>query len=224
MTARRARRRPPIAGADGKESIETAVLKATEAVLQARSLDEIAIADILRESGVSRTSFYFYFESKDAVAAALLRQISGEFRDAMTLWVDDSAIPRIDALRKAILETVSVWRTHRGVLRAAYEAPPLTSEIGEVWRSILDDYSQVAAEHIERERAAGRAPAGPDPRSLATVLMGANNQAFYNHMMSDAPDGDFIDTLAHVWATSVYGVQPTQAAVPKRPRKARPRA
>ena len=206
MTARRARRK--VAPTDGTESIEAAVLKATEALLSSQSLDEITVSDILRESGVSRTSFYFYFESKDAVAAALLRKIGDEFRDAMMLWVDDAEVARLESLRRAIRETVRIWRVHRGVLRAAYEAPPLTSEIGQVWHSILDAYSRVAAEHIERARTAARAPAGPEAAALATILMGANNQAFYRHVMSDATDDDFVDTLAHVWATSVYGVQP----------------
>ncbi|WAL68252.1 TetR/AcrR family transcriptional regulator [Amycolatopsis cynarae] len=203
MTTRRDRRRQQ--ASTGTETIEAAVLRATEELLGKQALDEIAVADILAGSGASRTSFYFYFESKDAVAAALLRHIAHDFRAAMALWVGESDQPRLDALRDAVRETVRIWRRHRGVLRAAYEAPPHSSEIGQVWESILDGYVTVAAGHIETERAAGRAPAGPDPATLARILIGANNQAFYHHVMAGETDDGFVDALAHVWAAGIYG-------------------
>ncbi len=180
-------------------------MRATEELLADHALDEFAVADIVERSGTSRTSFYFYFESKDAVAAALLRHIAHEFQAAMRLWVSHPDQPRHESLRDAVAATIAVWRQHRGVLRAAYEAPPRTSEIGRLWQSILDAYIEVAAEHIATERAAGNAVPGPDPTTLARILIGANNQAFYGHVMAEELDDGFIEALAHVWAAAIYG-------------------
>ncbi len=185
------------------------MLQATEDLLGTTSLDELSVADILTRSQVSRSSFYFYFESKDAVAAALLRHLAHEFRGAMDLWVTERPEPLRFRLREAVQATVDIWRRHHGVLRAAYEATPRVSELGALWQSILDAYSDVAAQYIERERAAGTLPDGPNAQLLARILMSANNQAFYLHITSgQTDDEEFVEALTHMWASSIGAPTP----------------
>ena len=49
-----------------------AIFEATEKLLGEHSLQEVSVAQIIAEAGLSRATFYFYFGSKYSVAASLL--------------------------------------------------------------------------------------------------------------------------------------------------------
>src|SRR5947209_6325782 len=66
---------PAQPAARGHSRAETAILAATEQLLQERPLHQLSVSDIVNAAGVSRTSFYAYFASKTAVIAECLRQV-----------------------------------------------------------------------------------------------------------------------------------------------------
>ncbi len=53
-------------------NVESGIFAATESLLQHTPLGDLAVADILREADVSRTTFYKYFTSKAMVVSAML--------------------------------------------------------------------------------------------------------------------------------------------------------
>ena len=57
--------------------------------LQDSSLDSINIADISRRAGVTRSAFYFYFESKALAVAALMEELYDESLAAAALLVGE---------------------------------------------------------------------------------------------------------------------------------------
>src|SRR2546429_1355263 len=79
-----------------------ALLAAAERLLAERPLDELTVADILREAGVSRASFYFYFASKHDVVVALAERVIDEVRLAALPWLERSELAPEDALRAAM--------------------------------------------------------------------------------------------------------------------------
>src|SRR5207247_588601 len=61
------------AGGDTTD-LREAILAATAGLLADRPFGDLAVGDILIAAGVPRGSFYFYFDSKNHVLAALLRR------------------------------------------------------------------------------------------------------------------------------------------------------
>src|SRR5690606_7999010 len=53
----------------------TALLHALDDLLREAVLDDIKIADISSRAGVTRSAFYFYFDSKAAAVAALMSEV-----------------------------------------------------------------------------------------------------------------------------------------------------
>src|ERR1700722_19737602 len=51
---------------------EQAILRTAEQLLAERSLAEISVDDLAQGAGLSRSAFYFYFASKDAVVLTLV--------------------------------------------------------------------------------------------------------------------------------------------------------
>ena len=76
IAGRTAARRPNGRRAAPRETtdLREAILAATAGLLADRQFGELAVSDILTAAGVSRGSFYFYFDSKQDVLAELVRR------------------------------------------------------------------------------------------------------------------------------------------------------
>src|SRR5438067_4134482 len=72
----------------GTSVAETAIFDATEKLLAEHSLQELSVAQIIAEAGVSRATFYFYFGSKYSVAASLLARITDEIFEFVQPYVN----------------------------------------------------------------------------------------------------------------------------------------
>jgi AcrR family transcriptional regulator len=201
-TPRRQGRTPPGA-------VKTAVLAAAERLLADASLEDLTVGQLAREAGVSRASFYFYFESKQAVLAVLLEAVIGEVADAAAPWLERAGTPPEEALKQALGGSIEVWRRRGAVLRAAVESSRSSPEIGELWRSQIGAFIDAAAAQIQRDRQAGVAPAdGVDPHALAAALIWMNERTLYVMTLEDDRSGDaqLVETLAAIWLRAVYRI------------------
>src|ERR1700741_294337 len=66
---------------------EAAILVAAERCLTRIALSDLSVADIIREAGISRATFYLYFPSKYAVVSALLAGVMEQISAAMAPFV-----------------------------------------------------------------------------------------------------------------------------------------
>ncbi|MER7280758.1 helix-turn-helix domain-containing protein [Dactylosporangium sp. NPDC000244] len=71
------------------------VLDALRELLDTRTFDSLSVAEIIAAAGVSRASFYFYFPSKQAALAELVRRAVGAGHVAAEPWLS-SAAPSAD--------------------------------------------------------------------------------------------------------------------------------
>ncbi len=187
--------------------VHGAVLSAAERLLEDASLEDLTVGQLAREAGVSRASFYFYFESKQAVLAALLDAAVGEVAQAAAPWLERAETPPAEALTQALAGSLGVWRRHGAVLRAAVESSRSSPEIGELWRSQIGASIDAAAAQIQRDRDAGIAPADElDPHALAAALIWMNERTLYvMSLESDhSRDAQLVETLAAIWLRAVY--------------------
>ena len=58
----------------GEQDLREAILAATTGLLAERAFADLSVAEILTAAGVSRGTFYFYFDSKHDVLAELVRR------------------------------------------------------------------------------------------------------------------------------------------------------
>jgi AcrR family transcriptional regulator len=199
-------------GADTRE-VAAAILDAAERLLGERGLGELTVADVLVEAGVSRGSFYFYFESKEAVVAALLERIVDEVHAASLPWFERGDTPPEVALRQACEGSLALWRRHAPVLRSTVELWQAVPEIRDLWGEVLDRFTTAAAAQIEKDRDAGVAPPGPPAAALAGALIAMNERCFYFAIVGtgEATDPQLVDALTWIWLSAVYGAGATGA-------------
>lgn len=203
-TGRRRRR-----AAEPGGNIEHAVCDALERLLATRALADLSVAEILREAGISRGSFYFYFASKDAVLAALAERVTDEVFEATQTWLHrEEGQPPEPALRAAMQGALALWRAHAPVMRAMVESWRSDPELDAAWRRLIGRFTSSAAEQIERERASGIAPAGIDAAPLGAMLTWMTERALYLAISDGEPafadDEVLVATLTHVWWRAIY--------------------
>src|SRR4051794_26273741 len=187
-----------------------ALLASAERLLEDRKIVDLTVADVLREAGVSRASFYFYFASKHDLVIALAEQIMGEVEQAATPWLERGELEPAEAVRAAASGTLGVWQRHGAVLRAVAESWHVSPELGDLWGRFVQRFVDRARAQIERERAAGVAPPdGPDAAALGASLIWMNERAFYLWSSQAEPalaDAEtVVDTLTSIWLEAVYG-------------------
>jgi AcrR family transcriptional regulator len=183
------------------------IFSATEGLLQHTPLGDLAVADILLEADVSRTSFYKYFTSKAMVVSAMLRTCQAELRDVMGPWSGRGGRPADQALREALDAVAKVWGRHRPVLRAGSESWHAEPEIGPQWIAMMDYFTESIGRQITRERKAGVAPDGVDSLQIARHLAWGGERLLYLAgfgMYGDGYESEVVDAMVAIWLGAIY--------------------
>jgi len=172
-----ARRRPR--DFDGSSSAEAAVFAATEKLLAQTSLQDLTVAQVIAEAGVSRANFYHYFANKFDVLIALLRRLLDESYSEAGPWTGTPGRARAQRMGSSLDNTLRMWQDHGPMIGAVIEHMHSRPTVGAAWQQVFDRFVASVAEQIEFERSQGRAPDGPDARTLAAMLVGAAERTFY---------------------------------------------
>ncbi len=199
------RRRKPSKG----DLTSQAILDAAEKLLADRDLTEITIDELTTGAGISRSAFYFHFESREAVLYLLAEKVLADLYAVAGAWTENRSGSAEEALTKAIAGSVALWREHGPVLRAAVRARETSPTMTQFWSEMDRKFIRSVAARIDAERAAGAAlPGPPTAKSLAISLVAMNDQIFYHHSRtrrSAATDREVVQTLTTVWLRSIYG-------------------
>ena len=168
------------------------------------ALDSINIADISRRAGVTRSAFYFYFESK-AVAVAALSEEMYDASVAAAAHLTDGGTPAANI--EAVIRTLfAAWEKHQYLYRAMLDARATSPAVRQMWESDRQSFVAPLAEMIDAERTAGRAPAGADAPALASVLLELNDRMLERLSLGgDIERETLIDTVVSIWLRSIYG-------------------
>ena len=182
-----------------------ALLQSLDEHLQESSFESINIADISRRAGVTRSAFYFYFESKAAAVAALVATLYDEMAGVSEHLRSSTSTPeqRIDAF---VTELFDVTERHRHLFVAMLEARGTSEAVREMWDADRVSFVEPLADMITAERDAGSAPTGPDPGALATMLLELNDRALERLVRGDSLTRDALaEAVSAIWLRTIYG-------------------
>lgn len=195
---------------EGNADTRAQILAATEALLERVPLGELSVAQIIEQAEISRATFYFYFGSKFGVVVGLLAEVMDVVYDTARPFIDRAEQDEpVAALRRSLEAAAEMWRRHRLALRAVSEHWNAVPELRALWLAVVKRFVDGVASEIDRQRAAGLAPAGVDSRELATVLLWACERGFYvagldvgSELRSEE---EAVDALFAVWRGAIYG-------------------
>jgi AcrR family transcriptional regulator len=165
------------------------------------------VADILTAAGVSRGTFYFYFDSKHAVLADLVRTAVAAGHDAAQPWLDRPADPDA-ALLAGTLAGARRWQDNAAVLRAIVENWQADPRLTELWLAQIQSFTDAAVAQIRADPRASARLAGLDVPAVAAALAWSSERLYYLAACGVPPfsdEGTLVTAMVHLWSSALYG-------------------
>ncbi|MBM9459402.1 TetR family transcriptional regulator [Nocardioides sp. zg-536] len=188
-----------------------ALLHALDELLRTQTLEQVNVAEISRRAGVTRSAFYFYFESKAAAVLALMAELYDDASDATDLLVKAEGDPRT-RIRSVITTLFDAVDRTPHAYRALLQARASSPGVHELWDAGRAEFAAMVADMIDRERAGARAVPGPAASALAAVLLDLNDHALERHALGAGPPREaHIDAMTHIWMQSIYATDGSTA-------------
>lgn len=200
----RGRRAPRPSGEDR----ERAILATAERLLGERSLNEISVDDLAAGAGISRPTFYFYFESKEAVVLALLDRVADEARRTRRAALEGVGENPPELWRKGLASINDTFRGHAPVMLAVAQLVGGSDEVRKLWGEIIEGFVEDTTAAIESEARRGVALAGIAPRQLATALTWMNERVVHTILSGQEPSidaGEALEVVLRIWSRAIYG-------------------
>ncbi|BAW06763.1 TetR/AcrR family transcriptional regulator [Nocardia seriolae] len=201
-TTKGLRRRGTMSKGDQREA---QILDATRQLLTKKPMANLTVDDITNATGISRTSFYFYFPSKQAVLARLMEDVSDRYAQTH-VWLPSTG-PQRELLRAQLAGAAEVWHDNSAILVCSLEGydsgyPPLVEFIA----TSATRFTNALAAKIERDRAAGLAPEGIAPATLA-ALVALMRDGRLSQLAAATPDevATGLDDLTEAILRLIYG-------------------
>ncbi|OAH59124.1 TetR family transcriptional regulator [Dietzia cinnamea] len=182
-----------------------ALLAALDDRLKTTALDDISVADLTESAGITRSAFYFYFDSKAAAVGVLLAMVQDEATAAVETAVrgEGDFRTRVTAALERLTDRV-LDKAH--IYRALLTARSKHAQTRDLWDDGRRALAVQIAEFLRAERAAGRAPEGVDADALAVGLIHINETVL--EQLAYDPDGTrepLLTVAADMWVRTVYG-------------------
>ncbi|GIF20941.1 AcrR family transcriptional regulator [Actinoplanes tereljensis] len=198
-------RRAPTKG----DQREQALLDAARVVLREKSIGQVTIDELAGAAGIARSGFYFYFESKQALLAALCDKAIGQTDVDMGDWLASDGLDRA-ALREGLMLSLKRWKVEGRWLREFFLAPDPGPEVLEMRDRLVTNGCTMFRNRIERDARAGRTVHG-SPALLATMAIHLRLTTFADAFANPNAyaEDELVDTLTDAILRLVYGITPT---------------
>lgn len=164
------------------------------------------VADITAEAGVSRATFYVYFETKVHVFRALAGRVRDEFLGAHELPDVDVDDPH--ALGRASSRAfLAAHAANAGLLTVIEHQAIADEEIRAIWNEIEQRPTRRVARYVARLADAGAARPAASPDVVAEAIVGMFTR--FGHRTPDDEGGfdDLVDELTAMYLRLI-GVEP----------------
>jgi AcrR family transcriptional regulator len=191
---------------DGGPDLREAILAATRDLLTGHDFSDLAVSDILTAAGVSRGTFYFYFDSKHDVLAELVRRAVAQGHSAAAPWLASPADPAA-ALRAGITAGAELWRSSAPVLRAIVENWRADPRLTALWLEQMQTFTDATIAQLSADPRVLRRLSGEDIPALASALTWLGERLYYLAATNTPPFDDqdtLVSTLLHIWTTALY--------------------
>ena len=197
---------PVSAASDGKaprtargERTLRKILDAARHEFGERGFSDSSIVGITQRAGVALGTFYTYFDSKEAVFQALVRDMSGQVREQGGPVLGQAA-DALDGERRALEAFLDFVRDHRDIYRIIDEAEFVEPS---AYREHYETTASRITSRLIAARDKGQIRAGltdEELQVLAWGMMGANvflGLRFF--VWDDADAGRVADTMSSIW-------------------------
>jgi AcrR family transcriptional regulator len=197
--ARRRRRSPEVA--------EGEILAAAQSLLRQRPFRELTVDEVMRQTGLSRPSFYVYFTDRHQLVLKVVEHLGSELFTMSERWLRGTG-EGPELARDALEGIVAVYVEHGPVMRALADAAADDRGVEQAYTALVESFVDATARHIEQEIAAGRMlPLDARETAKALVWMMERYLVLALGREPTTEPAAVVDTLATIWTRVLYGTR-----------------
>jgi AcrR family transcriptional regulator len=193
--------------ADRRASLERRLLTATERLMQDEGLafTELSVDRLATEAGISRATFYVYFEDKGHLLRLLARQVMDEVSGAARQWWQIADRRNPDDLRAAIRSIVQTYRRHSALMAAVVETASYDPGVAAEFDALIGEIRDSTREVIQSGQKSGAVRALPT-NQVASALTWMVERACHQMVRSAPADDDesVIEALTQIIWNTLY--------------------
>jgi AcrR family transcriptional regulator len=175
------------------------ILDAAREEFGARGFSESSIVGITQRAGVALGTFYTYFESKEGLFQALVRDMSAQVRDTVGPELA-AGTDRLDSERRGLAAFLRFAREHRDIYRIIDESEFVDPK---AYREHYETTATRIAARLRSARDKGEIDGGlsdADIEVLAWGMMGANVFLGLRFSVWEVSDADRVaEVMNRVW-------------------------
>jgi TetR/AcrR family transcriptional regulator, ethionamide resistance regulator len=135
------------------------------------SFREVSVADLVREAGLSRATFYRHFADKGDVLRALARDSLAQIIDAAERWYRLTSSAGRAELREALHQLIDTYRRNAPLIAAVQETAPFDAAVRAEYEAMVARLERGVAEHIAEGQRVQHITANLDGPSTAQWLL-----------------------------------------------------
>lgn len=206
-------RKPP-AGRQGRRAqIERRLLDATERLMNGgASFTELSVDRLATEAGISRASFYIYFEDKGHLLLGLARQVFDELARGGERWWAVAARRDPADVHTAMAAIIASYRRHQALLGAIGEMSAYDPLVGATYHDLLTGIAARLARVIEDGQADGSIRRTLPAAATATALTWMVERSCQQNLPGNPTgyDAELADALTEIiWGALYLGQSAT---------------
>jgi AcrR family transcriptional regulator len=195
--------------ADGsREQRRTAADKVMRALLpmleRGERYTKLSVEHIAREAGISRTTFYVYFEDKGDLLVKLAEDIMDSVQEAADRWWSLPPGASRAQVYEALRGVIDVYATHGPVMQAVVELAAYDDRVRSSFRRSLEESRRGLRSHIERGLEGGWVRSGVDAQRTTEWLLWMSERGFYQLIRPVGSDRQELDRLADSLTSVVW--------------------
>lgn len=157
-------------------------------------------------TGLSKSSFWVYFEDRHALIRGLGESIADKLYLAADPWFSAPDSEGYEQTRTGIVELVSLYLEYGHVIRAFADAAGENHEIEQLNSRLMDRFTRGTAAHIRREQAAGHVgPLNAKQVARAIVLLVHSYLGDAIQQKKRPAAATLINTLTLIETRTLYG-------------------
>lgn len=185
-----------------REVNRRAIVEATVDLLaRGTPFADITIEQIVKEAGLSRPTFYAYFQDKRALVLELAATVRDAVAEAADPWLSSGE----GDVRQTLAAVLEAFRAYRHALSAVVEAAGYDEEVSLFWHALHDRFRGAAVARV-REGHPDLSPERVDARAFTLVWM--TERAMTVHLaQSSVDESALLDELALAWVNASGSVR-----------------
>ena len=199
--------------AERRDLIKARLLAAVESLLaEGENFTELSVERLVSLAGVSRSTFYVYFEDKGELIRAWLTEINSELDVAAQRWWSlgggQGGTVSWDDLRVALNRVVLVYRPHTTLMAAAFDAAAYDPAVRDQVDAMMQRNIAGLRKHIRAGQASGSVDAALPAAQTAAWLTWMAERGLHRLVRDAADDelGRLVDAYTSiVWNTLYAG-------------------